>query len=98
MLLLGYWCTCKIGYGFLSPRRESLQIHSSATREKVEEGSTAGKPDVGQRTDPGASEAVDAIAALIDDDNGARAQSRKYADGEDSPRDPFEGGLEPSPE
>lgn len=78
-VLLGYRCTCRIGCGVLSPRRESLQIHlskhgihrkrphgalykevsmqnfftgrrplyfvvnTSATREKVEEGSTAGK-------------------------------------------------------
>lgn len=133
-VLSGYRCTCRIGCGILSPRRESLQSHlskhgihckgahgalykevtmqnfstgrrplyfivnTSATREKVEEGSTAGKAKFGEGTDPGASEAVDAIAALSDGDDGARAQSREYADGGDSPRDPFEEGLEPSPE
>ena len=72
--------------------------NTSATREKVDEGSTAGKANFGEETDLWASEAVDAIAALSDGDDGTRAQSREYADGQDSPRDPFEEGLEPSPE
>lgn len=44
-------------------------VNTSATREKVEEGSNAGKANFGEGTDPGASEAVDAIAALSDGDD-----------------------------
>lgn len=44
-------------------------VNTSATLEKVEEGSTAGKAKFGEETNPRASEAVDAIAALSDDDD-----------------------------